>query len=919
MAIFLLFIALGLSQGAVYALIGQGLVLVYRSSGVLNFAQGAFGMVAAYAFYELRVQHGWAAAPALLAGVALAAVLGLITQLVIMRRLRNSAPLTRMISTLGLFLFLSEAVVLRYQGHALSSPSVLPTRRIDVVGSLSIGLDEIILILLAVAVTVALHVVYRNTRFGMATTATAENEAALSSLGWSPNFISAVNWSVGGGLAGLAAILVTSDTGLSTDIGLLIIPAVAAALIGRFQSFWWTLAAGLGIGVIQAELGRYISAPGWTQAIPFLFIIAFLIVRGRALPLRGEGVTQLPRIGAGQRKLLPLVATAAATAVLLAWVLTPGWVYAVTVTLLFAIVLLSVVVVTGMAGQLSLVQYTLSGLAALVATRIAVTHGLGFLPALLAGLVAIVPIAALVGLPALRLRGVNLAVVTLALGYVAQELIFGNYRLTGGYSGTQLPSPSLLGVSVDNILHPRRYALVVLIAVSVCALVVRNIRWGRTGRRLLAVRANERAAAALGISVTGAKLYAFTVAGVIAGLGGILTAYSGPFVVFKQFDVISNVSAVALAVIGGIGYISGAMVGGSATPGGVIPQVLQSSGNVQQWIALFGGLAVVLTVMVHADGLAPAVAHRMARLGRLLRPLIPHVAGAGRRWSAKSQIPHAVAPAPVLRVRPGNLSIDNVTVRYGTVTAVSAVSLSVEPGQVVGLVGPNGAGKTSLIDAVTGFTPASSGLIKLGDVVVTGWGPGKLARHGLGRCFQSLELFEDMTVEENLLAAGDDRNPSSYLTDLIRPGTRRLTPAAAAAVEEFGLASELSSLPGELPAGRRRLVGLARAVAARPSVLLLDEPAAGLDSAETAAIGNLIRGLASTWGMAVLLVEHDIDLVFRICDRVVVLNFGEAIADGPSSAVRSAPAVIEAYLGTPRGSLRRPEHAAKPAPESRLT
>jgi ABC-type branched-subunit amino acid transport system ATPase component len=245
-------------------------------------------------------------------------------------------------------------------------------------------------------------------------------------------------------------------------------------------------------------------------------------------------------------------------------------------------------------------------------------------------------------------------------------------------------------------------------------------------------------------------------------------------------------------------------------------------------------------------------------------------------------------------------------VRYGGVVALEAVSLRVEPGKVVGLIGPNGAGKTTLIDAVTGFTRPRAGRVRLGGQDVTGCNPAELARHGLGRSFQSLELFEDMTVYENLLAAVEMQDSAAYLTNLVRPGRHELNEAAWAAVDEFGLGEDLSLLPGELSAGRRRLVALARAVSARPSVLLLDEPAAGLDTAETAAIGGLIRRLADAWGIAVLLVEHDTDLVFSVCDWVVVLDFGRCIASDLPSRVQADEAVLAAYLGEADQKLARP-------------
>jgi ABC-type branched-subunit amino acid transport system ATPase component/ABC-type branched-subunit amino acid transport system permease subunit len=907
----ILFAVLGLAQGSSYALMSQGLVLVYRASGVLNLAHAAFGMVGAYVYYELTVGHNWPTIPALIGGVLVAAGLGLVTQVVVMRQLRNAAPITRMVATLGLFLFLTEMIVLIYQNHAFSAPSVLPVSRVSLDLGYTVGVDELCMIGLAVAVTVALAIMSRRTRFGLATSATAENEVAVATLGWSPAAIAAVNWTIGGALSGLAAILITSSVGLSTDLGLLIIPALAAALVGRFESFYQTLIAALAIGVAIAEGIRYISSPGWGPSLPFIVIIAVLVFRGRALPHRGERTPKLPRAGSGRIRLVPFAITIAVTAVLLEWVLSPDWVAAITSAMLFAIVLLSLVVVTGMAGQLSVVQYTLAGIGGLIATRAAVSAGLPFPVALLLGVIGTMPVALLVGLPALRLRGVNLAVVTLAAGYVAENLLFSNDQITGGYDGTQLPSPSLFGWNVDGLLYPQRFALIALAALAASAAVVMNLRRGRVGRRMLAVRANERAAASLGVNITAVKLYAFVIGGALAALGGALLAYQNSFAVFDGYDVLGNIYAVALGVIGGIGSVLGALVGGAASPDGIVAQALSSLGDVAQWIQLFGGLAVVLTVMFMPDGAALEALYSLRHPMSWRRRRGPGRAAQAQPTSMKLIAAGNPKPAVQPIEKTASLEVTGLSVSYGSVSAVENVSLRVEPGEVAGLIGPNGAGKTTLIDAVTGFTRPRAGCVRLGSADVTGSDPAELARRGLGRSFQSLELFEDMTVEENLLAAVEDQGALAYLIDLVRPGKRELNAAALAAVEEFGLGEDLSRLPGELSAGRRRLVALARAVSARPSVLLLDEPAAGLDSAETAAIGGLIRRLADVWGMAVLLVEHDTDLVFSVCDRVVVLDFGRCIASDVPSRVQTDEAVLSAYLGA--------ADQKRPAPKDLLT
>jgi len=274
-----------------------------------------------------------------------------------------------------------------------------------------------------------------------------------------------------------------------------------------------------------------------------------------------------------------------------------------------------------------------------------------------------------------------------------------------------------------------------------------------------------------------------------------------------------------------------------------------------------------------------------------LKPLSPIVAARG------SSVPTLPATTDVRdRVPPRTLELENVTVQYGGVRAVDGVSFSVTPGTILGLIGPNGAGKTSVIDAVTGFTRAS-GSVRLDGKELMGMPAAKRARAGVSRSFQSLELFEDISVFDNLRAASDPRDKLSYLRDLVYPAAPPLPSSVVAAIREFGLEDDLDRNVQDLPYARRRLLAIARAIASQPSVLLLDEPAAGLGDVETAELAHLVRRLADDWGIAVLLIEHDMNFVMSVCDRIVVLDFGRQIAEGTREEVRNDPTVVAAYLG----------------------
>ncbi len=890
------FALLGLATGAIYALLSQGLVLIYRGSGLLNFAQGAMAMFGAFAYYQLTVRLGLPKAVSIPVALALCAVLGALVHLGILRPMRRASALSRVIATLGVALVLQSAAFLIYGQNPLQVPSVLPSSTVHLFSkSLVLGQDRIWIFGICLVLSAGLYLLYRMTPFGRVTTAVAENELAAATFGLSPDVVAAANWAIGSALAGLAGILIAPILYLEpTSLVLLVIPAMAAALIGGFSSFPITLVAALALGVAQSEIERYVSQPGWATAAPFLAIIGVLIVRGRGLPLRSFVLDRLPSVGTGRVR--PLVVIALwGLAAWFAMTSSADWSTALVTTFGSAIVCLSVVLLTGYAGQLSLAQFVLAGVGALAAAKFAV-H-LPFVPSLVIGTLITVVVGGLVGLPALRTRGITLAVATLGLGSALAAVILLNPSYTGGVSGIFVKSPTLFGWSLDPFAHPDRYALVTITVFAALGLMVANIRRGVTGRRLLAVRSNERAAASLGVHVAWVKSYAFMVASGIAAIGGIMLAFIQPSVQLSGFDVFTSVLIVAATVTGGIGYVPGALLGSLIISGGVISKIFNNWSSVNEYLPLIGGVLLVLTLMFSANGLfelnrelaAKALAPLLARAPRLDRT--PRLR---RRRATTADL----RPASVSKVRPRALAVENVSVSFGGVHAVREVCIDVRPGEVHGLIGPNGAGKTTLIDAITGFAK-SSGAVRLGNADISRWPARRRASAGLSRSFQSLELFTDLTIRENLAVAGESGAGLRYLTDLVHPGPIGLTDAALEALHQFELEGLIDRRPSEVSFGRRKTVAIARAIASAPSVLLLDEPVAGLDDHEAAKLAGLIRGLADSWGIAVLLVEHKVDLIMSISDRVTVLDNGSVLASGSPGEIRSNSAVIDAYLGQP--------------------
>jgi sulfate-transporting ATPase len=901
------FALLGLGLGALYSLASQGLMVIYRGSGVLNFAHGAIGMVGAYVAWELRTKHHLPVPVAWGGGIVACAVLGALTHLLVMRRLRRASPLARIVATLGVLIVVQAVAVLRYGAKITFVRSEFP-RKVLHFWDITVPIDRFILVGIAAVLGAGLWVLYRYTRFGMATSAVAENERAAASVGLSPDWLATANWALGSALAGLAAILIAPIVQLQvTTITNLVIAALATALVASFRSFPVAFLGGTLIGIGQSELTHYVHTTGVSSSLPFAVIVLWMVVRGQALPLRDYFLQRLPAVGSGRVHPVAL-AVAVAGACLVIISVPIRWQDAFVTTFAMGLVLLSVVVITGYAGQLSLGQFALAGFGAWVAGRLVAAHGWPFWLALLTGAVAAIPVGFLFALPAVRARGINLAIVTLGLGTAIELMIFNNGKLVGGFAGTRIGKPHLFGWDINAVAHPGRYAIVCMAAFVIVALMVASMRRGRSGRRLLAVRTNERAAAALGISVSGAKVYAFAVSAGIAALGGTLLAFRKDVIIYgSEFPNFTSILAVAWSFIGGIGYLFGPIFGSTLAPGSLGGQLSdQLFSTLTRYIQLIGGGLVILLVLQNQDGIARESVNQLAWLAGRLRTVVSPLSKRGRRGEATVELP----PEERHPVQPRTLEVADLRVQYGGVAAVNGASFTVRPGQVVGLIGPNGAGKTSLIDAVTGFTRTAAGKVTLEGRELLGLSATKRARAGISRSFQSLELFEDATVLDNLRAASDPRDRLSYVRDLVHPVTPPLPGQVVAAIREFRLEDDLMRAVQDLPYGQRRLLAIARAVATQPSVLLLDEPAAGLSEVESAELARLVRRLADDWGIAVLLVEHDMNFVMSVCDHIVVLDFGIQISEGSPSEVRRDPVVIAAYLGEGDEAVEEDQPAA---------
>jgi ABC-type branched-subunit amino acid transport system ATPase component/branched-subunit amino acid ABC-type transport system permease component len=884
------FAVIGLGAGSLYALAAIGLVLVYRGSRVVNFAQGAMGMMAAYVFYELHQNWHLSVVIAIPAGLLVSGALGAAFYVLEIRQLKNASNLIKIVATLALFVIAQEVITLVFGGQPRTVASSLPTSSVTILGA-SIGIDRLWIFGIVIVLTVALWAIYKYTTFGLATSAVAENPTAAATLAISPDLVAAANWAIGAALGGLAAILLVPITTLSAEnLSLIVIPILAAAVIGGFSSFPITTIAGIALGIAQSEVTRYVSTPGWETAVPFIAVTLILYFRGRRVAGRGEFFGKLPSVGSGRVAPYMVIAGVGITLLCIWFFFSYDWLVALEYQLIFAVIIMSLVVVTGYGGQISLAQVAFAGLGGLIASWLYSDYHVDFLIALVAGVAAVVPAAVVVALAGVRTRGVSLAIVTLGLSFSLEAIIFTNEQFTGGVEGFNTDNPHFLGIAVGGLEYTARFATLTLGFLVLVGIGVANLRRGRAGRRLIAVRTNERAAAAMGISVAGAKVYAFVLGGMIAAIGGVLLCFFLPTPDFTNFVGINSILFAESAVLGGVGHLGGPLLASGYQPNTLGTQIFSFlGGNVAIWLAIGGAALLLVTLPTFPDGLVPLIEQRNARRLAWVRARLPRRVAPDLAALTGEEGPEAVRTV---------LSLKDVSVTFGGTKALQNLSLEVHSGEVVGLIGPNGAGKTTAIDAITGFVHPSSGRVVLGDTDINGFGPEKRARAGLTRSFQSLELFDDLSVLENMQAACDSRDRMAYASDLVHPGTGTLSPLATEAIKRFGLERQLTTQARHLSFAQRRLLGVARAVAVGGSILLLDEPASGLGHVDAMALSDTIVAWAKEYGIGVLLIEHNVDMVLRTCDRIVALDFGQMIGSGTPAEIRTDPKVVDAYLGT---------------------
>ncbi len=673
----------GVAEGALIAAIALGVVLTYRGSGVVNFANGAIAMYVAYVYTILRsngalflppipnplklvewvvhlfqahdtlhlvdipVQISFGSSmgfwPALAISLVFCVLLGLLLHFAVFRPLRYAPPLAKVVASVGVFVYLQAVIILRFN-TTVQTVRPLPfvhKTQVDL-GLIKMGQDQLFVTLLVIAFTVGLWLLFQYTRFGLATRAAAENEKGAVVLGFSPDFLAGSNWVLSTVITGLLGVLVASINSTMDPVSLaaLIVPALTAALVGSFSSFGRTTIAAFLLGM-QVPLVLYLSAnkgwfpstngtywPGFEYVLPLIVIVVVLFFAGRSLPTRGAiTLGRLPfspnppawamRVGG------PALALAAAACGL--FLFGPDYRGALANTLIGIIICLSVVVITGFVGQISLAQMSFAGISAFVVSKLSAEQGWPFPWPIFVGAIVALIVGLLVALPALRVRGVNLAIVTFAFAVAIYNVVFQNTSVTGGYHGALVTVPSwinpnnagryhFLGLTAGDGLQPNPMtAMFGLVVVVVLSYLVANLRRSTTGRQMLAMRSNERAAAAAGVNVAATKMLAFAISAFIAGMGGAVLAYQSGAVTAGPFNYPASLIFFAFAYLGGISSVSGAVAGGLLVPGGLLFTFLEDRFGVPTGLTLvLGGLGLILAAIQNPEG----IAGRMSGIGR---------------------------------------------------------------------------------------------------------------------------------------------------------------------------------------------------------------------------------------------------------------------------------------------------------------
>ncbi|WP_405957226.1 ABC transporter permease subunit [Streptomyces phaeochromogenes] len=935
MADLLGFVLSGLVSGALYALLATGLVLSYSASGLFNFAHGATAYLCALAFYELHSGFGWPAVPTAVLLVCVAApALGWGLDRLMFRKLARVGETAQIVATIGLLVALpalglwivelleDAGASVKPAENQFGLPGVgpSPARSWQLTDGVGIDSDQLITWVATAVVAVGLWILMRHTPLGLKLRAAVDDRSLVELRGLSADRLSSIAWMLSSALAGLAGVLATPLLGLSAhDFTLFLFVSATAAVLGRFVSIPLAFAGGLGLGVLQNLVAGYAGfaerITGFRTAVPFLILFAGLLLLTRRSRTAGTAAVDAPPVDylAGRSRLRrwgPWAVAAVLLAVAFYTVTTPFWSGILAQGLALSLVFVSFTVVTGLGAMVSLAQATFVTGAALVAGLL-MSHGWPFVAAAAVGTCAAAVLGALVALPALRLGGRSLALATLALAFLADQVLFQIGWLRNGDTGWSIPRPVFGPVDLND---DRAFGVALLVLVTAAVAALSALRGSPSGRAMLAVRSAPAAAMASGVSVVRTKLVLFTLSAGLAGFGGVMYASYNTRVTATDFTAMTGLIWLAVVVAAGLRRPQFAVVAGLVYA--LVPHLVSDyvTESVHLPVILFGlaGLALAND----PDGYCAAVSVRVhrRRLGRGgpagagVGSGVEVVAGAGAGVGAMAGVgngagarsgveagaevksrPESGDPAGVARAgappmtsssptEPPALELRAVRAGYDGAPVLHGVDLAVHPGEIVALLGPNGAGKSTTCRVAAGLVGPLGGQVYVAGRDATREGAVRRSRAGVVLAPEGRGIFPALTIEENL---------ALYL---------REKDQREAVYERFpGLAGRRGVPAGSLSGGEQQMLALAPLLQRPPKVLIADEPSLGLAPRIVEEVFRLLTELRDT-GTALLLVEEKATEALGVADTVAYLAQGRVTWCGPRASVETAR-LTEAYLG----------------------
>ncbi len=904
-----------------FAMFALGIVVIHQASRVLNLAHGAMAMVPAFVAYSL-VKAGVPMPVAMTLGVVSGALIGVVVERVFVRGLRPQGATAQTVGTVAALGLLMGIAIKVWGTTPRTAVRLFPEGGIDV-GASVLRWGQIGLLGVAIVCTAALFALFRYTETGLAMRAAADNRRAAALMGIDPDTTARLAWALGGALAAIAGILLAAVTVLHpVNLTLLVLPAFVAALLGGLGNLTGAASGACIVGIVFGMvpaialvpgIGSFATQVGAPQLVLTVLALGVMALRGERFTGAAASADVVPAVAhapgdggepVAHRIRVALIGVGIVT--LLVWPLfAPFSIVGDAVqACIILIVAASLVLLTGWVGQISLAHATLVGIGAFVTAALANRAGLQFPLSLVPAAGASAAIAVGIGLVALRVRGLYLAVATLIVLWMSNEYLFRASWLVGAGGSASFdvkPVGRAGAFPYFDFTERRTFYYVVLAAAAATLWALVNIRDSKTGRSFFAVRGSETAAASLGIDVTRTKLLAFAISGLLAGVAGNLLITGQGAASPAQFDFNTSMFYLAVAVVGGIVSLGGAVA--ASVVFAALSEVFFRVRFLTGWLDIVSAVLLTGVLLAYPGGLAAVAAPLRPFFRRRLgfgsgAPTSTVVAASanGRHTSIPKLARRGRADAPAL------LEASNVVVQFGGLKAVDDVSLEVREGEIVGLIGPNGAGKTTLFNAVSGLVVPTAGSVHLFGRDVSRTPVHERAALGLGRTFQVVQLFGQLSIFENVLVATHLQNPTGVLSHLAVT-TKAFTSERAArervreSLALLGLEHVAGRPVAGQPLGILRLVEVARALVTGARVVMLDEAASGLDSTETEQLVEHLFYVRDRLGVSILLIEHDVRMVTSTCDYIYVIDRGTMLAHGVPEAIRRDRAVVEAYLG----------------------